>query len=273
VAISGQIRLSLVFAAASAAGGCGDDAREGDASGHEDTEGVETTGGPGGTSPSGGAPGTSADTNGDSSDTDSASGTDTQAPGETDTDTGEEDLPDDGYVSLVWTQADDEAAEAFLIGQVYAIVEPGVAAVEFAQPHGVDDCALTLYTLADLQEGSLPTYEHQSAGPLSLTGGGAAHRDRTHGRHPAVSPHPRPGRNRVRRGLPRPSPGRLVPGVLGFDRHAAHASDARAVARVHGRRRADGAVVRRRPQRRAALAAREHERHGRRATCLRQRRP
>ena len=174
VRVPRQGRLSLVLAGM-LVGGCGDDARAGGEGGH-DTEAVDTSAGPGGTSPSGGTPSTGANTEGDTADsedsTNSASGADTQTPGDTDTDTnGEVDYPDDGYVSVVWTQADDDPAEAFLIGQLYEIVEPGVAAVEFAQPQGVDHCALTLYTLAELQQGSLPTYEHQSAGPLGLTWG------------------------------------------------------------------------------------------------------
>jgi hypothetical protein len=85
-----------------------------------------------------------------------------------------DDCVDNGDVSLVWSQANDDPPSAFVIGQVYDILEPGVSAVDFAQPGGVDDCALTLYTLEDLQMGTLPTYDHLSAGTLTVASGGSA---------------------------------------------------------------------------------------------------
>jgi hypothetical protein len=175
---SGFARVSLVFALAVASTGCGDpcdDCHDLIGTGQLATE----TNGSGDSSPSGGTSASGSETNGDSSGADagsaSSSGVDTNTGGETETETdGEEELPDDGYVSVVWSQANAEPATAFVIGQVYEIVEPGVTAVEFAQPRGVDDCALTSYTLEDLQQGSLPTYDHLSAGTLTLGSGGSA---------------------------------------------------------------------------------------------------
>jgi hypothetical protein len=180
-------RVSLVFAlAVVVSAGCGDECDEcllqagcsacGDQPDLPSGDGSATQGSSD-SSPSGETSASGSETNGDSSGADagsaSSSGVDTNTGGETETD-GEEELPDDGYVSVVWSQANAEPATAFVIGQVYEIVEPGVTAVEFAQPRGVDDCALTSYTLEDLQQGSLPTYDHLSAGTLTLGSGGSA---------------------------------------------------------------------------------------------------
>jgi hypothetical protein len=166
--------LALVFAASS---GCGEPC---------DCESPElvsadasATHGSSDSSPSGGTSASGSDTDGDSdgsgADAGSASNTggDTDTNGDTETGGEQEEPPDDGYVSVVWTQANDDPASAFVIAQVYEIVEPGVAAVDFAQPRDVDDCALTLYTLEDLQMGMLPTYDHQSAGTITLDSGGS----------------------------------------------------------------------------------------------------
>jgi hypothetical protein len=171
--------LVLVFAAASGCGEPCDTCEDPSGAGSADasaTHGSSDSSPSGGTSASGSDTDTDGGSDGSGVDASSASnsGVDTDTNGDTETGGEQEEPPDDGYVSVVWTQADDDPASAFVIAQVYEIVEPGVAAVDFAQPRDVDDCALTLYTVEDLQMGMLPTYDHQSAGTLTLASGGSA---------------------------------------------------------------------------------------------------
>lgn len=77
-------------------------------------------------------------------------------------------LSDDGKLSFVWVSLSGEEPLAYVIGQLYDIVAPGASAVIFAQPNGVDQCALTLYQLVDLGLGTANTLVHQSAGTLTV---------------------------------------------------------------------------------------------------------
>ncbi|MCA9488540.1 MAG: hypothetical protein KC621_01415 [Myxococcales bacterium] len=113
------------------------------------------------------------------SDTDADSDADADADSDADTDlehtgtwedtgTGPQ-LPDDGYLTVVWVKTNTEQPQAYLIGEVYTENAPGVSGVAFRRPHGPDDCRLTRYTLEQLSQGSLPDRTAESAGALTLT--------------------------------------------------------------------------------------------------------
>lgn len=110
----------------------------------------------------------------DSGDSDASAPSDTEdtdVPIDPDTaDPDQPALPEDGHVAVVWTQSPGAAPSAFVLAQLYDELTPGAPSVQFAKPGDLDTCALTLYTLDDLNQGTLPTYQHRSAGPLTLTG-------------------------------------------------------------------------------------------------------
>ncbi|MCB9686662.1 MAG: hypothetical protein H6738_23635 [Alphaproteobacteria bacterium] len=125
---------------------------------------------------------TDADSDADAdADADSDADTDTEHSG-TWEDTGTPDLPDDGYLTVVWVKTNDDAPEAYLTGELYTEHAPGVSGVSFRRPHGPDDCRLTAYTIEQLAQGTLPDRTLESAGTLALTSPTSAARNIANGR-------------------------------------------------------------------------------------------
>jgi len=100
-----------------------------------------------------------------------------------DDDTGDDDteIPEraDGYVSLSAYHMPDGMGGilnyAYFMATFSVEIQPYVAAVVPNMPAGTDDCAVTVYTAADLEGGSPGEYERQSAGPIGVTGPGASY--------------------------------------------------------------------------------------------------